>query len=269
MKTIGEIQENRPRFGRCSLCGHWGVFRKNHRSIREGYQCDECRASLRYRHQASVILSKYSTANSNSFAELARESDFQKLRIYEPGIIGPFRKHLKDHPDYLNSYLWEGVEPGDEHKGVRCENLEKLTFSDDSFDLIITSDIFEHVRRPYAAFAETCRVLKPGGRHIFTVPQVWPPRERTVFRVDTSEAEDTFIHPPVYHGSPTDPDGSLVYTDFGLDIVDELSTIGLETEVHKGIRYNVTFCAGKRASDASSATVQDPEQVTARHRESR
>lgn len=243
---IRSVKENAPRFGRCAVCGHRGVFRKQHRSIREGYPCSRCKASLRYRHQAAVILSKYGGARCGSFAELSEDPAFLGLHVYEPGIIGPFRKYLKKHPNYTNSYLWEDVELGGAKNGVRCEDLERLTFEDDSFDLIISSDIFEHVRKPYTAFAETHRVLKPGGRHIFTVPMTWPLKENTVFRVDTTGEEDSFLLPAVYHGSPTDPKGSLVYTDFGLDVAGKLEDMGFETEVHRGITYNVTFCAEKR-----------------------
>lgn len=31
-------------------------------------------------------------------------------------------------------------------KGVFCQDIEKLTFSNESFDLVITEDVFEHVR---------------------------------------------------------------------------------------------------------------------------
>jgi SAM-dependent methyltransferase len=234
------------RYGRCRVCGRWGLFRRQRSSIREGYKCSRCSASFRYRHQASVIVAKYATKRSKSFGELAREPNFLKLSIYEPGIIGPFRRYLKAHPNYTNSYLWEGVELGESHKGVRCENLESLTFANDTFDLVISSDIFEHVRKPYLAFAEVHRVLKPGGRHIFTVPLSWPLKQRTVPRVDTTEDEDVFLLPEIYHGSPTDPKGSLVYTDFGLDIVEDLENIGFRTEVHQAMKNNLTFCAEKQ-----------------------
>ena len=234
------------RYGDCSVCGRWGLFRRQHASIREGYKCSHCSASLRYRHQASVIVAKYATKRSKSFAELAREPNFLGLSIYEPGIIGPFRRYLKAHPNYTTSYLWEGVEHGESHKGVRCENLESLTFANDTFDLVISSDILEHVRKPYLAFAEVHRVLKPGGLHIFTVPLSWPLKQRTVSRVDTTEDEDVSLLPEVYHGSPTDPKGSLVYTDFGLDIVEDLEKIGFRTEVHQAMKNNLTFCAEKR-----------------------
>ena len=44
-----------------------------------------------------------------------------------------------------------------------------MTFQNESFDLFITQDVFEHVMEPNKAFKEIERVLKPGGAHVFTV----------------------------------------------------------------------------------------------------
>ncbi len=167
---LGETEYDDAEAGQCSVCGYRGVFQRNHKSIREGYRCRQCRAALRYRHQASVLLSKYASAGSRTLADLVEEPEFRELRVYEPGITGPFREYFKGHPNYTTSYLWEGVELGDVKNGVRCEDLERLTFDDDSFDLVITSDIFEHIRRPYKAFAEIYRVLKPGGATFLPCP---------------------------------------------------------------------------------------------------
>ena len=53
-------------------------------------------------------------------------------------------------------------------KKIRCENLENLTFSDNTFDIFITQDVFEHIFDPITASKEIMRVLKPGGSHVFT-----------------------------------------------------------------------------------------------------
>lgn len=231
----------------CTVCGGLASFLdSNKTSIRENYACSRCKASLRYRHQAKTIVHYYSRSGSSSFAELAREKEFSLLRIYEPGLIGPFREFLAPLPGYQQSYYWEGVDSGDRHEGVRCENLEDLTFEDETFDLVISSDIFEHVRRPSSAFQELWRVLAPGGMHIFTVPFSWPVRARTRARVDTSGAKDRHLVEPRYHGSPVDPDGSLVYTDFGQDLVSALEDMGFNVAFHQGLDYNITVAARRR-----------------------
>lgn len=50
----------------------------------------------------------------------------------------------------------------------------KLPFADGSFDVVITSEVLEHVQDDVAAIAEMVRVLRPGGRFAATVP-AWGP----------------------------------------------------------------------------------------------
>ena len=98
--------------------------------------------------------------------------------------------------------------------------------ADNSFDVVITSDVLEHVRRPYDGFTEVRRVLRPGGVHIFSIPITFPMRKRTRARVDTSGEDDVFLIEPRYHNGK-----HLVYTDFGADLITRLSELGFDTEV--------------------------------------
>lgn len=232
--------------GRCGFCGHRGEYEVAEKPLRESHNCAACHASLRYRVQASAITASYGCPDA-SFVDLLGQPSFRALTIYEPGIIGPFRPRLRKLRGYLNSYYWPDVAPGAKHDGVRCEDLRSLTFSGESMDLVISSDIFEHVREPMLGFAELFRVLRPGGFHIFTVPLRWPLPSATQARVDCSGPEDVFLLPEVYHGSPHDPKGSLVYNDFGMDLPDNLRELGFETVVHHGYRQAVTFASRKPA----------------------
>ena len=105
-----------------------------------------------------------------------------------------------------------------------------LTYEDNSFDLVLSSDIFEHVRRPFAGFQEVNRVLKPGGFHIFSIPPQHPMRPKTVFRVDTSGPEDVFVLPRHYHSAPKGGK-SLVYTDFGEDMTRIMVADGIDLKM--------------------------------------
>jgi SAM-dependent methyltransferase len=214
---------------------------------RENHQCRSCDASLRYRAQAAAIAWAYGSPEL-TLTELIEVPAFRDLEIYEPGIAGQLRYVLERLPHYVNSYFWPDVAPSETHDGVRCEDLRHLTFPDESFDLVISSDIFEHVRGPMEAFAEIFRALRPGGRHVFTVPMIWPMPSITQARVDYSGTEDKFLQPPVYHGSPTDPQGSLVYTDFGMDLPESLRELGFETVTHHGYRNAITFISRRPRS---------------------
>jgi SAM-dependent methyltransferase len=107
---------------------------------------------------------------------------------------------------------------GSYRNGVRCENLEKMTFGDESFDLVITQDVFEHVLNPAQAFGEIARILRPGGAHVFTVPYYY--WKRTLIRALESSGGIEYLEPPDYHGNPIDEKGSLVVTEWGPELVD-------------------------------------------------
>ena len=105
--------------------------------------------------------------------------------------------------------------------GVRREDLENLSFEDESFDLHLTQDVFEHLFNPAAAFREIARTLRPGGAHVFTTPLV---RKNEPTRFCAHLARDgTVVHliePPEYHRDPISSEGSLVTVNWGYDIAD-------------------------------------------------
>ena len=231
--------------GRCSVCGVAGTFPRSGRPLREDFGCQTCGASLRYRCQGHALVELYGHVGA-SVKELVEGHHLDELAIYEPGIVGPFRRFFRGVDGYVISGFWDDCAPGDERDGVRCEDLHRLSFDDESFDLVISSDIFEHVRDPWRAFVEVHRVLRPGGSHVFTVPLTWPLPATSITRVDYSTGHDVHLAPPVYHGSPTDPAGSLVCTDFGMDLPDALYRVGFHTVVHHGFRSSVTFVSTRR-----------------------
>jgi SAM-dependent methyltransferase len=61
-------------------------------------------------------------------------------------------------------------------KGVLRGDATRLPFADGVFDVVITSEVLEHVQDDVAAIAEMVRVLKPGGTFAATVP-AWLPEK--------------------------------------------------------------------------------------------
>ncbi len=251
LPAAGTVPDDDAFAGTCNVCGEPQDFVRRNASLREGYRCRRCKASLRYRGQADAILRTYARRGATTIAAIVGEPDFAALDFWEPGVLGPFREHFTTMPGYVMSDFWPDVAPGDERDGVRCEDLMALTFEDAIFDLVLTSDIFEHVRRPFVGFAEVHRVLRPGGRHIFSIPVQEPWRAVTVERVDTSGPDDVNILEPRYHLGPGNSQ-HIVYNDFGRDLVEGLTGVGFDTEV---IRFEsssseasrlLTFCCTKR-----------------------
>ena len=233
--------------GLCAICGAKGSFeRKGQPSVREAFQCPSCRASLRYRDQAAAILDEFGQGLEISLNRLVRRGLLDEVQIYEPALGGPFVNLFSGLPNYRRSYYWDGGNSGDVRSGVQFEDLCSLSFDDHSFDLVITSDVFEHILNPDAAAAEIARVLKVGGIHVFSIPSQWPFPETSTSRIRIVDDEIEHLLPARYHragdGSP-----SLVITDFGADIVERFSAFGLRTNVlrlNRGIDplyQNATF----------------------------
>lgn len=55
-------------------------------------------------------------------------------------------------------------------------SILELPFADDSFDVVLSTEVIEHTPAPTDAIRELCRVLRPGGRLIVTSPnRLWQP----------------------------------------------------------------------------------------------
>ncbi|MGB9181101.1 MAG: class I SAM-dependent methyltransferase [Pyrinomonadaceae bacterium] len=227
-------------FGRCNICGKTTLFyTKEAGHVRESLFCLRCKSVSRKRHVAKIILETFAP----QFRSLkgARET-LSKLSIYSAVSNDALHRFLGEgNRNFVCSELFPDTEEGMEKNGVLCQNLERLTFDDEKFDLVITEDVFEHVRRPMQGFREVHRVLKAGGYHIFTVPFNFD--KPTVQRIDTATEKDVYLLPPEYHGD-TLRDRILVYTDFGYDIVERLNALGFETSLSlsthsDAVRYGI------------------------------
>ena len=181
---------------------------------------------------AAVLIQTFvrmSGISCKSFAELLWNEEFRRLRIAEINACGALHAYLKDHPNLNYSEWMSTAKPGEVHDGVRCEDLQGLTYPDNYFDIILTSETLEHVPDPDRAWREIYRTLKGGGCHIFTIPIVpWQRETRHRARIVGGMRED--LLEPAYHG-PWGREDMLVYTDFGMDVIEKLNGIGLSTEV--------------------------------------
>lgn len=74
----------------------------------------------------------------------------------------------------IGAMIAGGEIPDDRFVGVLRGDATRLPFADASFDVVITSEVLEHIQDDVAAIAEMTRVLKPGGRFAATVPSWFP-----------------------------------------------------------------------------------------------
>jgi SAM-dependent methyltransferase len=206
---------------------------------RETMYCRRCFSSLRVRRIADVLIRHYAE-RAESAVDLVSEPGFRSLHIAEINSVGALHPVLQRHPQLYYSEFRENAEPGTLVAGARNEDVCSLTYEDASFDVVLTADTLEHVPDFRKALREIRRVLRRGGRHIFTVPVI-PSRRATQTRVTVDDNGGlAFLAPPQYHGrgsgllalvSPTRTD-FLAYHDFGLDLVDQLREVGFRPETH-------------------------------------
>jgi ubiquinone/menaquinone biosynthesis C-methylase UbiE len=59
-----------------------------------------------------------------------------------------------------------------QQKGLKISlaSIFSLPFSNQEFDGVLISNVLEHLAEPQAAFGESVRVLRPGGRLVVTIP---------------------------------------------------------------------------------------------------
>jgi SAM-dependent methyltransferase len=205
--------------GYCPICEKNVYFIKREDWLRDYYFCLECRSIPRQRAMANALNLYY--------------PDWRNLEIHESSPAGPCSDYIRANcSGYTQSHFFPDVAPGELKYNIRCENLEQLTFADNSFDIIITQDVFEHILNPDKGFKEINRVLKAGGAHIFTIP--WYPQiKETVQRAKFVDNEIKYLEEPVYHGNPIDAKGSLVTFDWGIDMPDYIyKHSGMFTTVH-------------------------------------
>jgi SAM-dependent methyltransferase len=151
--------------------------------------------------------------------------------IHESSPCGPtFSRFSLECANYAPTYFYPGISLGSFHNGCRCEDLARQTFADESFDIVITQDVLEHLLEPCTAFREIARTLKPGGVHLFTVP--WFYWQETKIRARLRNNVVEYLEKPEYHGNPVDAEGALVVTEWGRDLCDTIyASSGMTTTV--------------------------------------
>lgn len=77
-------------------------------------------------------------------------------------------------------------------------DARRLPFSSGSFDVVIVSEVFEHIPDDVRAMAEISRVLRAGGTAAVSVPRWWP--ERVCWALSSEYRNSPGGHVRVYRG---------------------------------------------------------------------
>lgn len=143
----------------------------------------------------------------------------RSIRIYTPEAVTDFALRLRGlFPKFLGSEYTNNEAKRRDLFPIPVEDLTRLSFADGVFDVVIANDVLEHVPDLDRALREMCRVLKPGGWHIGTVPFL-AMSETSQIRARIENGQVRHLMEPEYHEDPMSPDGALVFELPGWDIL--------------------------------------------------
>lgn len=159
----------------------------------QGHLCLACQSNLRSRTLAAALLDHFGFVGTlRDFCVTSRRFRSPRLlELNEAGGLSLWLASLRRHT-------------------LACYpevDMQALPYADASWEVVLHSDVLEHVADPLLALRECHRILVPGGVLIYTIPIVHGRLSRT--RQDM---------PPSYHGAPgqTQEDW-LVHTEYGAD----------------------------------------------------
>ena len=199
-------------------------------NLREGLICERCGLSNRNRLLASAILAEGSWLPSTRVLAFERFSLlYEWLKSVFSEIIGTEYFGDAQLPGTMRTIY--GLE-------VRHELITRSSFANNSFDLIVHSDVLEHVYDFTGALADCFRILSPRGVLIFTTPFFLRLPDNLEKATRNSDGTITHHAAPEYHDDPLSSQGVLTFHHYSWPLVDALSKVGfMRAEV--GINYDV------------------------------
>jgi SAM-dependent methyltransferase len=157
---------------RCNLCGTSACCQRSLLS-RETISCPRCGSTVRFRAIADLVVREVLGVEA-ALPDLAPHPEVTGLGLSDADA---YAHALASKFTYENTYY---------HTQPRFDITDVAPDRIGRYDFVTASDVFEHVAPPVArAFVNARRLLKPGGRFIFTVP----------FTLD----DDTIEHYPDLH----------------------------------------------------------------------
>ena len=127
-----------------------------------------------------------------------------------------------------SEFLGYDKKPGQVIDEIRNEDAMNLSFENNSFDVIVSNDVYEHVPNINNALSEAYRVLKKSGTLLISIP-FSSKNVKTVRRAEIKSGEIKHLLSPSHDSNPiAQKEGSLVFYDYGWDFLDFLKTAGFD-----------------------------------------
>jgi SAM-dependent methyltransferase len=165
----------------------WGLSHRERRWFdeREGQFCQACHMSERVR----MLLWSLKKV----------QPEFTTLHILHLNQTNDLTQAISRAERLVETTYVPGLEFGAEVNGLSNQDMTRLTFGSDRFDLVIHSETLEHLHDYALALREANRVLRPGGYQIYSVPLLHDRQTRRRIGRDAA-GDDVPLLPLSTHG---------------------------------------------------------------------
>ena len=152
--------------------------------------------------------------------------NWRELAIHESSPIGRGVSEMlrRECRNYTATQYMPGRPLGEQAGRWRNENLEAQTVASETFDIVVSLDVMEHVFNLASAFREIYRTLKPGGLKICTFPIYNDQVDALDQRAKLVDDRVVHLAEPEYHGNPVSAKGALVAYRYGPAVADSIAT---------------------------------------------
>lgn len=251
---------------KCNICGREGALhydfpdvrlRRAHGVgvLRETLSCLSCKGSMRDRQMALGLLKvaeERSEVCASTLVEL-KSIGIASLRVLDTDSFSAINTVLRGAAGYQHSQYVPSATNGERlaDNSINADLLH-LPFPDASLDVVMTSDVMEHVSDHDAAHREIFRCLAPNGSYIFTVPYDPCLHSHRTLTQPIGPSARYFILDNHVHGDPHSTNGIVAHRIYGQQIFADFSAIGFTLEffdIHdaeSGVFGGDLFIATKR-----------------------
>jgi predicted SAM-dependent methyltransferase len=252
-EKFSSLSSSNDEYGKCSVCGRYSKFWYNKIidenslitvtcgfdkefteviNITNSLHCRFCSSKFRVRCAAASLLKNLPGNNYKSIKQLVKGLGSSKLKIFETASTDGIFSNYTDTENIIKTEYFDDTPRGEYKNSIRSEDLQKLTFENESINIAVALDVFEHLSEPETAFSEIHRILKPNGIAVITVP-IDERIEKSTRFAEVINGEIKYFREPAYHSDRLREKGALVFTEFGMDIEKNIKALGYNAVLEK------------------------------------